>query len=298
MTKKEKLVSIILNCYNGEKYLSAALNSVKNQTYKNWELIFWDNKSKDRSKKIFYSYSDTRFKYFQSKKHSSLYAARNLAVQKAKGKFLAFIDSDDLWEKNKLEKQIKHFQDKSVGVVYGNLWVKQENLNKVKKHINYKIPEGYIHENLINNYYVGIISSVIRRKILVNTKKIFNDKYNIIGDYDLFLRLAKICKFKAIQEPVATYRIHQKNLSKLDRKLEGFELEDWLKNNKKNLKKNQYEKIKIKVEKLKFIGLKFDDSFLNTLLFFFSSIRLISSFKNLAILFLPKYILRKFMWFV
>ena len=70
---KEPLVSIIVNCYNGEKYLDDSLKSIINQSYKNWEVIFWDNLSTDNSKSIFNKYKDKRFKYFLSDKHSILY---------------------------------------------------------------------------------------------------------------------------------------------------------------------------------------------------------------------------------
>ena len=136
INKSQPRVSILLNCYNGELYLKKAIDSIIDQTYKNWELVFWDNQSTDKSKKIFKSYKDRRLKYFKSKKHTTLYAARNLAAGKTKGKFLAFIDADDIWEKNKLEVQIKYFRDEEVGVVYGNLWLKQERLKK-KKIISY-----------------------------------------------------------------------------------------------------------------------------------------------------------------
>lgn len=297
-SKKKPLVSIILNCYNGEKYLQESLKSIENQTYKQWELIFWDNKSTDNSKKIFQSYLNKNFKYFNSQKHTSLYAARNLAIEKAKGQFIAFIDSDDTWNKDKLKIQMKCFTDKEVGVVYGNLWLRKESFNKKKKHINYKIPEGYIHSNLINNYYVGILSSVIRKTCLGKSKKIFNDKYNIIGDYDLFLRLSKMYKFKAIQEPIATYRLHDSNLSNLNKKNEILEFMDWLKKNKKTLKKEDYKKIKKKIMILKFISLKFEENFLKTFKFFLSSINSLSGVKNILILILPRFILKRFMWFL
>jgi glycosyltransferase involved in cell wall biosynthesis len=297
-SKKKPLVSIILNCYNGEKYLQESLKSIENQTYKQWELIFWDNKSTDNSKKIFQSYLNKNFKYFNSQKHTSLYAARNLAIEKAKGQFIAFIDSDDTWNKDKLKIQMKCFTDKEVGVVYGNLWLRKESFNKKKKHINYKIPEGYIHSNLINNYYVGILSSVIRKTCLGKSKKIFNDKYNIIGDYDLFLRLSKMYKFKAIQEPIATYRLHDSNLSNLNKKNEVLEFMDWLKKNKKTLKKEDYKKIKKKIMILKFISLKFEENFLKTFKFFLSSINSLSGVKNILILILPRFILKRFMWFL
>ena len=79
--KKTPLVTVIMNCYNGEKYLRKALSSIINQTYKNWELIFWDNFSEDDSKKIIAKFSDKRIKYFKSTKFNRLYKSRNLAIQ-------------------------------------------------------------------------------------------------------------------------------------------------------------------------------------------------------------------------
>ena len=133
MKIKPKLVSIILNCYNGEKFLNEALLSIKKQSYKNWELIFWDNRSKDNSKKILQSFKSKKFKYFAAKKHTTLYEARNLAVKMASGEYIGFIDADDTWEKNKLKKQIKLFKDKNVADDYGNLWIKNEKKKKTKK---------------------------------------------------------------------------------------------------------------------------------------------------------------------
>ena len=83
----KKLVSIIVNCYNGEKYLFQALESVRSQTYRNFELIFYDNYSTDGSKKIFDSFKDVRFFYFKSKKKLPLGAARLNALKKSKGDF-------------------------------------------------------------------------------------------------------------------------------------------------------------------------------------------------------------------
>ena len=76
------------------------------QKYKNWELIFWDNKSTDNSKKILQSKNDSRFKYFYSEDHTSLYKARNLAIEKTSGDYLTFLDTDDYWLPNKLMDQI------------------------------------------------------------------------------------------------------------------------------------------------------------------------------------------------
>ena len=195
MKNKEKLVSIILNCYNGEKYLKYALRSILRQSYKNWELIFWDNRSTDSSKKIFNTFKNKKFRYFLSSSHTSLYEARNLAINKCKGQFLSFLDVDDMWEENKLESQVKLFEDKKVGVVYGNSWLLNETTKKKRKFINYNMKNGYIYNDLIQRYNVGILTAIIRKSCLKNLKKIFDKRYNIIGDYDLFIRLSKKFKF-------------------------------------------------------------------------------------------------------
>ena len=82
--KKKPLVNIIMNCYNGEKYLKDSIQSVLNQNYKNWELIFWDNQSEDRSKFFFKEFKDKRFALLLRKKFTNLYIARNLAIKKLK----------------------------------------------------------------------------------------------------------------------------------------------------------------------------------------------------------------------
>ena len=121
---KEPLVSIIINCFNGEKYLHKALDSIITQTYKNWEIILWDNRSTDKSAEIFNKYNDSRFKYYYAPLHTDvLYEAKNYALKKAKGDFLAFLDVDDWWLPNKLKNQMPMFNDPKVGLVYGNFWI-------------------------------------------------------------------------------------------------------------------------------------------------------------------------------
>ena len=120
---QEPLVSVIVNCFNGEKYLHQAIDSILKQTYNNWEVIFWDNLSTDKSAKIFKSFKDNRLKYYCALTHDSiLYKARNNALKKVNGDFVAFLDVDDWWFPEKLEKQILLFQDPKVGLVYGNFF--------------------------------------------------------------------------------------------------------------------------------------------------------------------------------
>ena len=88
---EEPLVSIMMNCYNGEKYLREAIESVLAQTFQNWELIFWDNQSTDQSANIFKSYKDPRLKYFLSPEHTDLGGGRAKAFQHLKGEFIAMM---------------------------------------------------------------------------------------------------------------------------------------------------------------------------------------------------------------
>ena len=146
----QPLVSIIMNCYNGETFLCESIESVLSQTYKNWELIFWDNRSEDKSAKIFKSYNDKRFKYYCASKHTLLYEARNEAIKRSSGKFVAFLDTDDFWEKDKLELQMPLFEDSTVGVVYGNIFIINEKLNKKEIFLRKKKTERIYFERSID----------------------------------------------------------------------------------------------------------------------------------------------------
>ena len=297
MKNKKKLISIVVNCYNGEKFLKESLASIQNQEYKNWELIFWDNKSNDNSKKIFKSFKNKKFKYFYAKKHTSLYNARNLAIEKCKGKFISFLDVDDTWEKDKLKRQIKFFKDKKVGVVYGNLWILRENYKKKKIFSKKRLPNGMIFNEILKNYNIGIISALIKANVLKDNNLRFNKKFNHIGDFDLFVKLSKLCLFRAIQDPVATYRIHGDNLSLKNTYKEIKELQIWLKKNNSILNHYQKQMLKKRAQSREFMFLKLKKNFFSTLMFFIGHKNVYTKLKNFFILFTPVFILKKIMWY-
>ncbi len=297
MREKRGLVSIILNCFNGEAYLHEAINSIKLQTYKNWELIFWDNQSTDRSKKILNSFKLDKLKYFYSEKHTSLYEARNLAEKKCEGEYIAFIDADDTWEKNKLEKQIKLFENKLVGVVYGNLWIYNEKSKKRKIFSKDKLIKGIIDKKILSNYKIGIITSIIRKDLLIDNKIYFDKKYNHIGDFDLFIKLSRICEFDAVQAPVATYRIHGNNLSLKNSDREISELKSWLLENKLLLNMEQKKQFSARILNREFINIKLNRSFAETFLFFINHNYLWKNVKFFLLLLTPLFILKKIMWY-
>lgn len=222
------LVSIIMNCHNGEKYLNQALDSILNQSFTDFEVIFWDNKSTDQSEKIYKSYNDKRLKYYFSKKYNSLYQARNLGINASKGSYIAFLDTDDFWTKDKLRIQMEKFKDKNVSLVYSNYFLYNQVTKKKKIYTKKFLPQGYASTDLLKNYLIGI-STVILRKSLFDKYK-FNSRFNIIGDFDLFLRLSKKFKFAAVQDPLVYYRIHNESYSKNNYFEEIKELNYWIKN--------------------------------------------------------------------
>jgi glycosyltransferase involved in cell wall biosynthesis len=229
---KEPLVSIIMNCYQGERYLQIAIESVMAQTYQNWELIFWDNQSTDRSAEIIKNYDDKRFKYYYALKHTMLSEARNYAIEKSSGVYIAFLDVDDWWSSNKLKKQIPLFEDPNVYLVYGNFWIENERKRTRKVMHNKNLPTGHILNELLKNYVVGLLTIVIRRKAFDILKIPFKIKYHIIGDFDLVVRTAINWEIGCIQEPIAYFRLHQDNESVKKKELHVEEQEEWYNNMK------------------------------------------------------------------
>lgn len=113
----EPLVSIITPVYNSEEFLSETIKSIQNQTYKNWQLLLVDDCSKDNSSEIIKSFrkEDARIKYIKLEKNSGAAVSRNVGIKNAEGRFIAFVDSDDLWDSRKLEIQIEYMLKENVG---------------------------------------------------------------------------------------------------------------------------------------------------------------------------------------
>jgi glycosyltransferase involved in cell wall biosynthesis len=229
MQNKPPLVSVIMNCHNGAKYLRSSVDSLLNQTYENWELIFFDNKSTDDSKNIIFSIKDSRVKYFHSDNFINLHQARNKAIQYAQGKYISFLDTDDLWIRNKLEIQINNLESSNACILYSNIYLLKENhfFKKKKLITNKKLPSGKILINLLKNYIAPLPTIIIKSQLLNSLKFIFNEKFEIIGDFDLMMRLAMEENIIGLDQPLAFYRIHESNFSK-NKNLELSEKTYWL----------------------------------------------------------------------
>ena len=206
------LVSVIMNCLNCERYLKEAIDSVYDQSYNNWEIIFWDNGSNDRSKEIAKLY-DSKLKYFRSDKTTILGTARALAVEQAEGEYLAFLDCDDIWFKDKLQDQMQIFLEdgEDLGLVYGKCEVLYEN-SKERVSRRGSLPEGMIFANLAKENFIPFVSAVVKKDVFYSCGG-FPSNIKHSTDYWLFLQIAISYRVRALQDPCCIYRFHLDNLS-------------------------------------------------------------------------------------
>jgi glycosyltransferase involved in cell wall biosynthesis len=249
----EPLVSIVMNCFNGEQYLRQAIESILAQSYQNWEVVFWDNQSTDDSANIFKSYHDSRFHYYYAKKHTILYSARNYALSKCKGELIAFLDVDDWWYPEKLRIQVPMFKDDAVGMSCGNyILVNERKNNNISFIPAYRsLPFGHVLDDLFDEYFVHMSTLVVRKKAFDELEKTFDPRFNIIGDLEILVRLCSKWKLASVQLPIAYYRWHQNNTGYKTDLLISDELDVWfdeIKDNKTNKELTNFFKFENKVK--------------------------------------------------
>ena len=225
-------VSIIVNCFNGEKYLREAIDSVYAQTYKDWEIILWDDASTDKTEEIAKSY-DKKIKFFKGKKAIALGQARNWAIEKAGGEYIAFLDQDDIWLPLKLEKQMPFFNDSEVGLVYSDTIFFDNKGFQQRLLRSRRIYTGRCFEKIVENYRLAIETVVIRRKALDTIDMWFDNSLSLAEDKDLFIRIAFNWKIAAVKEPLAKCRIHPENWTKTLMEIAPQELQIVLENLRK-----------------------------------------------------------------
>ena len=222
------VVSVVIPTYNRANFLRRAIQSVLDQNYTNLEVIVVDNYSDDDTDMVVGSFKDSRISYLKINNSGVIAASRIMGINAAKGDLIAFLDSDDWWENDKLEKQVPLFNDEDVGMVYGNFWLVDEPNRSSKKKAHHGIlPEGLALNELLDEYVVGMLTLIVRRSALESLEQIFDSRYNIISDFDLVIRLATKWKLACVQKPVANYRFHGGNLSLIEAGKGLSELEAW-----------------------------------------------------------------------
>ena len=204
----KNLVSVVIPTYNASNFLIRAIQSVVNQTYKNWELIIVDDGSTDHTRQIVEEFQkkDSRIKYFfQNNKGQG--AARNLGIKIANGAYIAFLDSDDEFYENKLERVMSYFvKDKNIAFIYSDASIIGDNLYQKRRSEVVTPYSGKIYIKLLFNNFITTSTVVVKKEVLKNCG-LFDesDLLRNFEDYDLWLRIAKKYKIEYIPEVLTKY---------------------------------------------------------------------------------------------
>lgn len=189
------IVSVIIPTYNREKLLMRAIQSVLNQTFKDFEIIVIDDSSRGNTKEFVKSIKDKRIKYIYKSRFSHNPATtRNEGIIKSKGKYIAFLDDDDEWFPEKLQLQLKEFENRNIGLVYTKcITLKNGKINK------------------ISSIKRILTSSVMIKKEVINKVGLFDENLDCAEDRDMWLRVSKEYEFKFIDKVLTKIYLHNEN---------------------------------------------------------------------------------------
>ncbi|HFU4234897.1 TPA: glycosyltransferase family 2 protein [Streptococcus suis] len=211
MSNNKALVSIVMPAYNCEKYVVEAINSILAQTYRNWELLVLDDGSKDNTLRIIeeFSQKDSRIKALPNGKNMGVSATRNRGIELASGEWIAFLDSDDMWKPEKLEKQFEIVEKEAAEFLFtGSSYINEE--GEAYKEI-FEVPEKITYKKLRNQNVISCSSVLVKKKYFEHIKM---EKDEMHEDYAVWLRILKtgVTAF-GVNEPLLIYRISRNSKS-------------------------------------------------------------------------------------
>lgn len=207
----EGLVSIITTLYNSGDYISKTIESVLSQTYSNWEMLITDDCSKDNGPDIVESYAakDPRIRLFRLEKNSGPGVARNSSIQNASGQYIAFLDSDDTWMPDKLEKQLSLMKKTGCGMVYSSYYTCDEN-NKITGLV--KCRRRIPYWRIVCDNAVGFLTMMYDTQL---TGVELLPEIRKRQDWGLNIKILKKCRVAyGVQDPLAKYCIRQGSVSR------------------------------------------------------------------------------------
>lgn len=211
MSKNEVLVSIVMPAYNCEESIVESINSVINQTYQNWELIVLDDGSKDNTLKVIMEFGnkDSRVKPLKNERNMGVSETRNRGIAHATAEWIAFLDSDDMWDSTKLEKQFKLAKQNSAEFLFTGASYINEQGEPFKG--TFEVPEKISYKKLRNQNVISCSSVLIKKKFFDNIKM---EKDDIHEDYAVWLRVLKTDVIAyGVNEPLLIYRISKDSKS-------------------------------------------------------------------------------------
>jgi len=215
-------ISIVIPVYNKEKYIIECMESVLSQTYKDYEIVVINDGSTDNTENLLQFYKSVIRYFYQENK--GVAEARNLGILNARGEYISFLDSDDVWLPSKLEKELGLIErDKEIGLVYSNGYIINEKGKKCN--INFfQINTPYrkmVLNKLFKNDFIPT-SSVLVRKECFQKVGLFNSSLSSAEDYDMWMRISYLYKIDYVDFPLIKYRDNPEGISKnLDNALKG-----------------------------------------------------------------------------
>lgn len=204
------LVSIITPTYNSANYIEETIHSIANQTYSKWELLITDDCSTDGTWNLLKQYAakDDRIKIFRLEKNSGPGIARNNSIKNARGRFIAFCDSDDQWKTDKLEKQVKFMLEKDIGLSYSNYIVIDEIGNRIGE---VKSPNKVTYDTMLKNNYIGCTTAMYDTE---KVGKMYMPGIRKRQDWALWLAILKKIPYAlGLQENLVIYRKRNNSIS-------------------------------------------------------------------------------------
>ncbi len=220
------LISIVLPSYNHGHLIHRALNSILAQTYLYWEVIIVDNHSSDKTEEIVSKFSENRFRFYKINNNGVIAASRNFGIKKALGEWVAFLDSDDWWEPEKLDMAINFALEKNADLVFHNLKIVKKNSLPFGRSIGFFDNSKSAFDNLLNDgNSIPNSSVVIKKSVLEAVDLISEDKSKISWeDYDCWLRVSKLTNnFSYLDENLGFYWLGGGNISNPYRTLQNLE---------------------------------------------------------------------------
>ena len=216
--KQSPRVSVVVTCYNYGNFIDTCLNSILNQTFTDHEIIIVNDGSTDDSEEKILPYAQKHENItYIKQKNAGQARAKNVGIRNSSGEYVAFLDADDIWEEEKLERQLPIFEDKAVGVAYS----KAKYINEQGKLMDFELTgrylqprKGWVTDYLIYDNFVPFSSAIVRRECLDDFRG-FDESYAMGIDWDLWLRISTKFKFDYVDERLLNYRIgHGTQMSK------------------------------------------------------------------------------------
>jgi len=206
-------ISVILPTYNRAQFLKDAIDSVLAQTYRDFELIVVDDGSSDSTREVFNGFCDERVVYLAHRNNKGAAAARNTGIQHAKGKYIAFIDDDDVWMPNKLEKLVEKISAsvERVGVIYAWQEVRSRKDDSLMWMVTPKM-KGNLKGEFLYGQKIGGIPFLIRKKCF-DTVGLFDESLMAAQDWDMLKRIADYYEFDFVPEVLTIVYRHREQIS-------------------------------------------------------------------------------------